>query len=124
MKQYAMVKKRLHEHELDYLSLFAVGWREMHHVVEMVFDRRDPEIKRQAFACFQLMAREAAEAGYGEYRTHISFMDQIASTYGWNGGAMLKFQHAPRTPWTPAESWPRASRASGPGITGGDERCG
>ncbi len=94
MKQYAMVKKRLHEHGFDYMSVFAVGWREMHHVVEMVFDRRDPEIKRQAYACFQLMAREAAEAGYGEYRTHISFMDQIAATYGWNGGAMLKFQEA------------------------------
>ena len=36
---------------------------------------------------FGLMVREAAEAGYGEYRTHISFMDQIAKTYSWNDNA-------------------------------------
>jgi FAD/FMN-containing dehydrogenase len=39
---------------------------------------------------FEILIREAAAAGYGEYRTHISFMDQIARTYGWNNGAMLK----------------------------------
>ena len=94
MKQYEMVRDRMHQHGFDYMSVFAVGWREMHHVVELVFDRRDPEIKRQAYECFQIMVREAAAAGYGEYRTHISFMDQIAATYGWNNGSMLKFQEA------------------------------
>jgi FAD/FMN-containing dehydrogenase len=39
---------------------------------------------------FAILVREAAAAGYGEYRTHISFMDQIARTYGWNDGAMMK----------------------------------
>ena len=31
----------------DYMGVFIVGWREMHHVVELVFDRRDPAIKRK-----------------------------------------------------------------------------
>ena len=38
------------------------------------------------------MVKEAAAAGYGEYRTHLAFMDQIAGTYNWNDGAQLKFQ--------------------------------
>lgn len=29
--------------------------------------------------------------GYGEYRTHLCFMDQIASVYNWGDGASLKF---------------------------------
>ena len=93
MKQYTMVRDRMHQYGFDYMSVFAIGWREMHHVVELVFDRRDAEIKRKAHEVFGILVREAAEAGYGEYRTHISFMDQIAKTYGWNGNAMMKFNN-------------------------------
>jgi 4-cresol dehydrogenase (hydroxylating) len=90
LKQYTMVRDRMHEQGFDYMSVFAIGWRELHHVVELVFDRRDPVIKRRAHDLFQVLVREAAAAGYGEYRTHISFMDQIAATYNWNDNALLK----------------------------------
>jgi 4-cresol dehydrogenase (hydroxylating) len=70
--------------------VFAIGWRELHHVVELVFDRRDPDVKRRAHALFETLVREAASAGYGEYRTHVSFMDQIAGTYNWNDNALMK----------------------------------
>jgi 4-cresol dehydrogenase (hydroxylating) len=93
MKQYTMVRDRMHEHGFDYMSVFAIGWRELHHVVELVFDRRDPAIKAKAHQCFDVMVKEAAAAGYGEYRTHISFMDQIAATYGWNDNALAKFNN-------------------------------
>ena len=91
MKQYTMVRDRMHEYGFDYMSVFAIGWREMHHVVLLVYDRRDPEMKRRAHELFGVLVREAAAAGYGEYRTHISFMDQIAATYSWNDNALLKF---------------------------------
>jgi len=92
MKQYVMVRDRLAQYGFDYLSVFAIGWRELHHVIELIFDRRDPEEKRKAYEVFGIMVREAAEAGYGEYRTHISFMDQVAKTYSWNDHAQLRFQ--------------------------------
>ena len=41
LKQYTMVRDRMHEYGFDYMSVFAIGWRELHHVVELVFDRRD-----------------------------------------------------------------------------------
>jgi 4-cresol dehydrogenase (hydroxylating) len=90
LKQYTMVRDRMHEYGFDYMSVFAIGWRELHHVIELVFDRRDPVIKQRAHDVFQILVREAAAAGYGEYRTHISFMDQIAATYNWNDNALLK----------------------------------
>lgn len=93
LKQYTMVRDRMHEYGFDYMSVFAIGWRELHHVVELIFDRRDPAIKRRAQELFQVLVREAAAAGYGEYRTHISFMDQIAATYGWNDHALAKLNH-------------------------------
>jgi 4-cresol dehydrogenase (hydroxylating) flavoprotein subunit len=93
MKQYTMVRDRMHEHGFDYMSVFAIGWREMHHVVELIFDRHDAESRNKAHELFGILVREAAAAGYGEYRTHISFMDQIAKTYGWNDGATMKFNN-------------------------------
>ena len=93
MKQYTMVRDRMHEHGFDYMSVFAIGWREMHHVVELIFDRHDAGSRNKAHELFGILVREAAAAGYGEYRTHISFMDQIAKTYGWNDGATMKFNN-------------------------------
>ena len=70
--------------------MFIIGWREMHHVFTLVFDRSDAEHKKKARALFSVLVREAAAAGYGEYRTHLEFMDQIAATYNWNDDALMK----------------------------------
>jgi len=94
MQQYTMVRDRMHEYGFDYMSIFAIGWRELHHVVELLFDRRDPDIKRKADELFRLLVREAAARGYGEYRTHLSYMDDIAATYSWNNNALLKLSQA------------------------------
>jgi 4-cresol dehydrogenase (hydroxylating) flavoprotein subunit len=120
MKQYTMVRDRMHEHGFDYMSVFAIGWRELHHVVLLVFDRRDPEMKRRAHELFGILVRDAAAAGYGEYRTHISFMDQIAATYSWNDNALLKFNQLlkdaidPKGILAPGKSgiWPARYRGS------------
>ncbi len=122
MKQYTMVRDRLHEYGFDYLSIFAIGWRDLHHVVELLFDRRDPAIKRKAEEVFRVLVREAAAAGYGEYRTHLSFMDDIAATYGWNDNALLKLHQTikdaldPKGILAPGKSgiWPARYRRSHP----------
>jgi 4-cresol dehydrogenase (hydroxylating) len=122
MKQYTMVRDRLHEYGFDYMSIFAIGWRDLHHVVELLFDRRDPAIKRKAEEVFRLMVHEAAATGYGEYRTHISFMDDIAATYSWNNHALLKLHQTvkdaldPKGILAPGKSgiWPARYRRSQP----------
>jgi hypothetical protein len=37
------------------------------------------------------MIDDAAKEGYGEYRTHLVLVDQVAGTYSWNDGALMKF---------------------------------
>lgn len=93
VKQYQMIKTRAHEHGFDYIGEFAVGWRDMHHVFSLTFDRSDADERRRARALFNLLIEDAAKAGYGEYRTHLAFMDKIASTYNWNDGALWKLHH-------------------------------
>ena len=93
IKQFNMVKQRAHEHGFDYMGVFIVGWREMHHIYTLVFDKNDPEKKQRAYQLFEILVREAAEAGYGEYRTHIAFMDQIAATYNWNDNSLARLNN-------------------------------
>ncbi|KAK4655455.1 hypothetical protein QC762_302680 [Podospora pseudocomata] len=84
--------KRIHEkYGIDFMPAFIVGLREMHLIVEIVFDRDDREEKERALECLRDMVDEAAREGYGEYRTHLVLMDQVAGTYGWGGGALGRF---------------------------------
>lgn len=36
------------------------------------------------------LIKDAAAHGWGEYRTHLAVMDQIAETYNFNDGALMK----------------------------------
>ena len=42
-KQYALAKKILNKHGLDYVGEFIVGWRDMHHVIDVLYDRTSEE---------------------------------------------------------------------------------
>jgi len=64
--------------------------REMHHIVCIVFDRKDPDSRRRAHWLIKTLIDEAAKRGWGEYRTHLSVMDQIAETYSFNDNAQMK----------------------------------
>ncbi len=92
MKQYEMVRRRHHEFGLDYAGEFIIGWREMHHVLLLIFDRTDSGIRERAQELMRSLIADAAAAGYGEYRTHLDFMDQVAATYSWNDGALARVQ--------------------------------
>ena len=48
-------------------------------------------MKQAAFNLFDTAVREAAELGFHEYRTHVSWMDLIASQYDYNDHAMMRF---------------------------------
>lgn len=83
---------RLHKKwGFDILPTFCVAGREMHYIVNIVYDRTDMDEKYRATSCMREMIREAAQKGYGEYRTHILFADQVAATYGWNNQALRRF---------------------------------
>ena len=91
MKLFELGKQLHGQYGIDFFPAFCVGLREMHLIVEIVFDRDDAERKKAAMDCLRDMIDQAAALGYGEYRTHLVLMDQVASTYSWGDGALMKF---------------------------------
>lgn len=61
------------------------------HIVCIVFDRKDPVSRKKAHWLIRILIKDCAEHGWGEYRTHLATMDQIADTYNWNNNILMKF---------------------------------
>ena len=72
--QYALTRRRCEEAGLDFIGTFVVGMREMHHIVCIVFDRKNEESCRKAHWVISTLIGDAAAKGWGEYRTHIALM--------------------------------------------------
>jgi 4-cresol dehydrogenase (hydroxylating) len=81
LKQMALAKRILAKYGLDYTGEFIVGMRDMHHILDMLFDRTDPEMTKAAYQCFDELITEFSAEGYGSYRTNTAFMDKVAGTY-------------------------------------------
>lgn len=60
------------------------------HIVCIVFDREDPQQQLKARWLIRQLIKDCAEHGWGEYRTHLAMMDQIAATYSFNDHAQMK----------------------------------
>ncbi|KAE9979429.1 hypothetical protein EG327_007034 [Venturia inaequalis] len=88
--QYEITKRRCAEAGLDFIGTFTIGMRDMHHIVCIVFNREDPVQRQNARWLIRTLIRDCAEHGWGEYRTHIALMDQIAATYSFNDNAQMK----------------------------------
>ncbi|KAG7070985.1 vanillyl-alcohol oxidase [Colletotrichum scovillei] len=88
--QYEVTKRRFAEAGLDFIGTFTIGMREMHHIVCIVFNREDPQQRLKARWLIRQLIQDCAERGWGEYRTHLALMDQIANTYNFNNNAQMK----------------------------------
>jgi FAD/FMN-containing dehydrogenase len=67
-----------------------MGERSLTNVNQVLFDRDNADMMRRVDAFFHELVRDAKAHGYGEYRTHIEYMDLVASTYDFGGGALRK----------------------------------
>jgi len=118
LKQYRMVSGRVREYGFDYMGLLAIGFRELHHVTVIVYDKTNPDERQRLDKLFNVLVQEAAAEGYGEYRTHIRYMDAIAGTYKWNDNALMKMHQSikdaldPKGILAPGKSgiWPKHLR--------------
>ncbi|HEY5790894.1 MAG TPA: FAD-linked oxidase C-terminal domain-containing protein, partial [Gammaproteobacteria bacterium] len=82
LQQMRLAKQITARHGLDYVALFIIGWRDMHHIVDLLYDKTDPAQRGATHACYGELLHEFAQRGYGVYRTSIAFMDQVAELYG------------------------------------------
>ena len=82
LKQMKMAKDILGKYGFDYVGEFIVGWRDMHHVIDLLFDRSDEEQSKKAYACYDELLHTFAKEGYGMYRANTAFAEKVAATYG------------------------------------------
>jgi 4-cresol dehydrogenase (hydroxylating) flavoprotein subunit len=76
---------------LDYGPAFIVTPRSLVHICPVIYDTTNEAQVRAAYDLYPVLVREAAAAGYGLYRAHIAFMDAVAETYDFGGGALRRF---------------------------------
>ncbi|ROV92963.1 hypothetical protein VMCG_08999 [Cytospora schulzeri] len=123
---YSLAQTRHYQLGIDRFPAFCVGLREMHLIVELIYDRADAQKREDVLGCLRAMVDDAARLGYGEYRTHLVLMDQVAGTYDWNDGALLKFNERMKDCLDPngilapgrCGIWPQRYRGLGWEMTG------
>jgi len=90
-RQSRMVRDRAAEYGFEYNGSFFFAPRYLSHVYMIAFDRDDWDEAQRAQELVEVLVRDGAGEGYGEYRAHVDFMDLIAEQYDFNDGAMGRF---------------------------------
>ncbi|MGZ8282448.1 MAG: FAD-linked oxidase C-terminal domain-containing protein, partial [Allosphingosinicella sp.] len=86
-----LVRDGLNAAGLDYSGVIIVGRRSMIHVGLVVFDTENEAQASAAYAACKALVGPAARLGYGEYRSHLDFMDLVADQYDFNSHAQRRF---------------------------------
>jgi 4-cresol dehydrogenase (hydroxylating) len=92
--------------------------RSLVYVCPILFDTTDEDQVRAAHELYGRLVRLAGDAGYGLYRGHIGFMDEIAGQYDFNDHALRRFNETlkdaldPNGILSPGKQgiWPRSMR--------------
>jgi 4-cresol dehydrogenase (hydroxylating) len=81
-RQTALAKEIVEKHGFDYTAAYAIGWRDLHHIIALLFDKADPAQEQKADACYRELVTRFGAQGWASYRTGVNSMDLVAQQYG------------------------------------------
>lgn len=90
MAQFRRTYDRYREYGMDYQGSFAFGERHLINVNTVLLDKDDPAFMKRVDPFLKQLIIDAKENGYGEYRTHLDYMDAVADTYDFNDHALRR----------------------------------
>ncbi len=82
LAQSALATEIMNSHGFDYSPAYAVGGRELHHIIFLMFDKGDDDSSSRAEQCMAEMITRFGERGWAAYRSSVSTMDLVAQQYG------------------------------------------
>jgi 4-cresol dehydrogenase (hydroxylating) len=81
-RQTRLAREILDKYGFDYTAAYAIGWRDLHHIIALLFDKSDAEEEARADACYREMVTRFGQQGWASYRTGVNTMDLVAQQYG------------------------------------------
>jgi 4-cresol dehydrogenase (hydroxylating) flavoprotein subunit len=83
-------RKIIADHDVDFYASFTIGGRFANNINMLMYDRDKPEQVANMRKLFNALIADARTAGYGEYRTHLGWMDAVADTFDFNNHALRR----------------------------------
>ena len=72
-------------------SAMVINARSLVHACGAIWDVSSEEGTRRSYEGCKAIVREAAKAGFGEYRAHLDYMDLASDTYSFGDHAYRRF---------------------------------
>ena len=101
MEQFQRTYQRYREFGMDYQASFAFGERHLVNVNAILFNKDDAAMMQRVDPFIRTLIGDAKQHGYGEYRTHLDYMDTVADTYDFNGHALRRLNERVKTALDP-----------------------
>lgn len=88
MTQFKRTYELYQKYGMDYHASFAMSERSLVNVNQLLYDKNNPDMMSRVGDMFKELVADSRSRGYGEYRTHIDYMDLVADCYDFNHHAL------------------------------------